>query len=402
MNTKSKPNILIVDDEPENIRILANLLKKEFIPLAATNGIDALKQAVSETVPEIILLDIVMPDMDGYEVCRHLKSKKKTRDIPVIFISALDDVSEKVKGFSLGAVDYITKPFHSEEVLVRVRTHTSMWNMKKKLEKQNKELIELIRLREDIESISRHDMKSPLQAVLGYCDLLTDEQLSEKALNRIKIIKEAGLRIHHMVNISLDLLKMEKKTYVFEPLSLDILKLIRGIINERESIINSKKLSGNILIREKPAAEGDEFHVLGEEHLCYSMLMNLLDNAFEASPPGEQVTISLNRDDMCVISIHNKGIVPEDIKDRFFEKYVTSGKKKGTGLGTYSAKLIAETQEGSLHLETSKENGTTVTIRLPGYPGPYSGPKPDQERETGNRKQGTDTRRPGCPACRQD
>ncbi|MDM8537495.1 hybrid sensor histidine kinase/response regulator [Desulfobacterales bacterium HSG17] len=367
MNDKSKSKILIVDDEPENIRILANLLKNKFITLAVTNGIDALEQAASENRPDIILLDIVMPDMDGYEVCQRLKSNKKTRDIPIIFITALDEVSDKVRGFSLGAIDYITKPFQAEEVMVRVKTHISMRNMQKKLEKQNKELKELVRLREDIESIARHDMANPLQAIIGYCSIMDENSSIRDFLRVFKIIRKAVLRLRHMINISLDLLKMEKGTYVFEPEKTDILKLIAEIIKENESIICSNELSVNINTKGKPVTQKDVFHVKGEELLCYSMLTNIIINGLEASPYGEQLVISLDNNDKCIIRINNKGTVPEEIQDNFFEKYVTSGKKKGTGLGTYSAKLIAETQGGTIDLETSKQSGTSVTIHLPAY-----------------------------------
>lgn len=135
-----KPKVLIVDDTPENIQILMGTLKDQYAIVAAINGEKALKMAVAEPRPDLILLDIMMPGMDGFEVCSRLKSDPDTRDIPVIFLSALDDTANKVKGFATGAVDYISKPFQPEEVHVRVNTHLTMSLLKQNLAEKNNEL----------------------------------------------------------------------------------------------------------------------------------------------------------------------------------------------------------------------------------------------------------------------
>jgi len=135
-----KPKVLIVDDTPENIQVLMETLKDQYTIVAAINGEKALKMAVAEPRPDLILLDIMMPGMDGFEVCSRLKSDPETRDIPVIFLSALDDTANKVKGFMTGAVDYISKPFQPEEVHVRVNTHLTMSRLKRSLAEKNEEL----------------------------------------------------------------------------------------------------------------------------------------------------------------------------------------------------------------------------------------------------------------------
>ena len=137
---QKKPKVLIVDDTPENIQVLMGALKDQYAIVAAINGEKALNLAVAEPLPDIILLDIMMPGMDGFEVCRRLKTDVATREIPVIFLSALDDTVNKVKGFSVGAVDYISKPFQPEEVHVRVNTHLTMNRLKQNLADKNKEL----------------------------------------------------------------------------------------------------------------------------------------------------------------------------------------------------------------------------------------------------------------------
>ncbi len=137
---EKKPKVLIVDDTPDNIQILMGTLKDQYAIVAAINGEKALKMAVAEPRPDLILLDIMMPGMDGFEVCSRLKSDPETRDIPVIFLSALDDTANKVKGFTTGAVDYISKPFQPQEVHVRVNTHLTMSRLKRSLAEKNEEL----------------------------------------------------------------------------------------------------------------------------------------------------------------------------------------------------------------------------------------------------------------------
>jgi len=363
-----RESILVVDDMPDNLRLLARLLtEQEYKARPVTNGKLALLAARGRTPPDLILLDIMMPEMDGYEVCEQLKADERTRDIPVIFLSALDDVADKVKAFSIGGADYITKPFQKEEVLARVETHLNQRRMHKQLEKQNKELVEAARLREDVERITRHDLKTPLNSIIGFPRIImTNDNLPAKHLEYLTIIEESGLMMLNMINLSLDMFKMERMTYKFKPEPVNVLPLIRKIINDTGSIVMTKKLSAVILINGKPADREEDFSVRGEELLCYSMLANLIKNALEASPDRERITVELaDEEEMAVIRIHNKGTVPEDIRDRFFDKYITSDKESGTGLGTYSAWLIAETQRGSIHLDTSEAKGTAVTVRLP-------------------------------------
>jgi sigma-B regulation protein RsbU (phosphoserine phosphatase) len=135
-----KPKVLIVDDAPENIQVLMGTLKNQYAIVAATSGEKALKLAVAEPQPDLILLDIMMPGMDGFEVCQRLKTDASTCEIPVIFLSALDDTVNKVKGFSIGAVDYISKPFHPEEVLVRVNTHLTIYRLSQEVQAQRDQL----------------------------------------------------------------------------------------------------------------------------------------------------------------------------------------------------------------------------------------------------------------------
>ena len=358
----STSRVLIVDDVPANIKVLLPTLQPDYEISIATNGKQALELAESQK-PDLILLDIIMPEMDGYEVCRRLKASKTTCDIPIIFITAKDDEADEMNGLALGAVDYITKPFSAAIVHARTKTHLGLKLAREKIERQNKALIEAAALREDVNRIMRHDLKTPLNSVIGFSDLLlTDEKFTANAdhTHILGIIREAGYRLLEMINISLDLYKMEQGTYVLVPKPVDILPIAHKIMHGFQDRVAAKKLAVTIRQHNEP------FMVLGEELLCYSLLANLIKNALEAAPRNTEIHIETNATaEGAVITIHNQGTVPAEMVSRFFEKYATSGKSDGTGLGTYSAHLITKTQNGTIQMDTSETEGTTLRVVLP-------------------------------------
>lgn len=366
MTDSPKKRILIVDDAPENIRIITKVLKDEYALIAANSGEKALKISQSGTPPELILLDIMMPGIDGYEVCRRLKTDGNTKDIPVIFLTAKTEIEDEIRGFELGAVDYITKPISPSKIKARVRTHLNLEAARQKLEKQNAELIEAARLREDVDNIMQHDLKGPLNSIIALPNLLLqDQSLNPEHRESLKAIEQSGYRMLNMINLSLDLFKMEKGIYTFQPTPVNLIKVIRKIISDTKGFAQDKNVTLQILLEGHPLTEKDEFNVLAEELLCYSMFYNLIKNAVEASPEHEMVSVSFSRNSGGSVSVHNKGAVPESIRAKFFDKYVTSGKRGGTGLGTYSARLMAENQRGMISLATSEAEGTRIIVHLP-------------------------------------
>jgi len=169
-----------------------------------------------------------------------------------------------------------------------------------------------------------------------------------------------------MINSSLDLFKMEQNIYRLTPVDVDLIKLIHWIEKEFHSLIKLKQTDIHIQKEWCPLYENEHFIVKAEQLLIYSMMANLIKNAIEATPKSETIYISLSKkESQSIICIQNKGSVPQKIQATFFDKYVTSGKAKGTGLGTYSAKLIAKTLGGSIHMSSSEEKGTQISIHLP-------------------------------------
>jgi len=374
---KTDQKILIVDDERYNINVMVAILKDEYRLIIAKNGTEALRRAKAANPPDIILLDIMMPGMDGYEVCSRLKSDPKTRHIPVIFITAMSEMENEEKGLLMGAIDYIIKPVSPPIVRARVRNHLSLKmaleeiaGQKQKIEEQNRELMQAARFRENVERITRHDVKTPLNSIIGFSQLLmADDNLNPEQQESLSTIEDSAYRILNIINLSVDLFRMEQKTYPLQPVLVNLLHVIGKITVESGGLMRGRELKILTLVQGNPVSSQETFYAKGEELLYYSMFANLIKNALEASPEGENVTISLDKDSQTgevLVVIHNKGAVPEEIRDRFFEIYVTAGKKNGTGLGTYSAKLIAETLRGSIQMATSEESGTTLTVRVPG------------------------------------
>src|SRR5689334_1924873 len=174
-HTTAPANVLIVDDTPDNIRVLTAIIERlgyEVRP--ATSGAQAL-QAVEHDPPDLVLLDITMPEMDGYEVCRRFKADEQLSDIPIIFLTALSDIADKVKAFGVGGIDYITKPFHLEEVQARVKTHLALRYANLRLAKSYSKLQELEQLRDQLVHMVVHDMRSPLMVLSGHLSLLQQE-----------------------------------------------------------------------------------------------------------------------------------------------------------------------------------------------------------------------------------
>lgn len=358
--------ILIVDDIVFNIDLLVETLKDHYDLSVATSGRAALN-IISKEIPDLILLDIMMPEMDGYEVCRRLKSNPETEEIPVIFVTARDDARDETFGFEAGCVDYMTKPINPAIVMARVKTHLELKKIRENLERKNKELIDAAKLREDVERITRHDLKNPLTGIFTGIDLLEfDGHLNQNQEETIKIIKESAHKMLSMINLSMDLFKMEQEIYRINPTDVDLIEIIRKVKKELGSLFTMKKILLNIKIEDKSLQEKQIFIVNAENLLCYSMFMNLIKNALESSPKYETITLLLSKTDyQAQIILHNRGTVPKEIEKTFFEKYVTKGKLKGTGLGTYSAKLIAKTMNGNIAMETTRKNGTSLFITLP-------------------------------------
>ncbi|NML44971.1 response regulator [Ramlibacter sp. G-1-2-2] len=230
-----------------------------------------------------------------------------------------------------------------------------------RLQRQNEALAENARLREDVERMSRHDLKTPLNSIIGVARLLReDAHLQPEQRELLAISERAGYRMLEMVNLSLDLHRMETGTYEFRPQAVNLVDVVSRVLLDLQSLDAAAQV---------PVQMGQAFtgpvYARAEELLCYSILANLLKNAIEATPPDSKVSLSIMPGDPVRVNIHNPTRVPAAVEAHFFEKYVTAGKSGGTGLGTYSARLMARVQEGELAMSTGS-HGTVLTLTLRG------------------------------------
>jgi signal transduction histidine kinase len=349
-------NILIVDDTPANLTVLANMLTQEGYKVRpAINGEVALR-AVQSQRPDLILLDIRLPDMDGYEVCQRLKADPSTQSIPVLFISALDEIEDKMRAFQVGGVDYITKPFQLQEVLARVQTHLL-------LEERRRQIEQLLEKKDEILQIVSHDLKNPLGVIIGYADLLQFGGIELQTATE-SIIRTARF-MQHMV---LDLLEIALAEGKLE------LKLKQQAINH---LLKEVFEAYNSQAREKQQrftwdSEAPDVLVLIDALRFRQVISNLLSNAIKYTPPGGQVHLGLTpAPDHVRITVADTGLgIPADALSHLFQKFYRVQSKahlesEGTGLGLAIVKTIVEQHGGQIEVESQLGQGTTFTVYLP-------------------------------------
>lgn len=375
VDAASKPTLLVVDDVADNLDVMVELLSSDYQVKVASSGERALKILGQGKIPDLILLDVMMPEMDGFEVCRQIKANPAIADVPVIFLTAMSEATDVTKGFSVGAVDFVTKPADPPILKARIDTHLKLRRSFAELKRNRIALIERnavlednLRLREEVDRIAQHDLKNPVAGIISFsANLLEDPLLADAHKEVIKYIEQSAYSVLNMVHLSLDLYKMEHGTYEFNPNPVDLVPLLQRIVKEMASELFYREINVTLSLRGEPVEASSALRILGDELLCYSMFNNLLKNAMEAARAQTTVEIQLALlEDRVTIAITNDGVVPADIRNTFFDKFSTSGKPGGTGLGTFSAQLIATTQQGSIAMATSDAQGnTTITVHLP-------------------------------------
>jgi len=333
---KGRQTILVVDDAVEILHLLSNLLKDEYQVLLANNGKKALTICTSENPPDIVLLDVVMHDMDGFEVARRMREHPGSENIPVIFITSLSDDASRQKGMNLGAVDFVSKPIDPLILKPRIRNFMRYVELHKGLQANCDVMLNAARLRDDVDQITRHDMKGPLASIIGLIQNLSEnETLNHAQGEKLRLAEETALQLLSMINLSSELYKIESGRFELKAKPVDILHILRRLVELERSIFTEKELI--VSVSADVNIDKNVPRALGDPMFCYSLLQNLIRNACEAAPNRTPVSISLKDGNPLQIFIRNSGVVPQAIRSRFFEKFVTSGKPDGTGLGTYSA-----------------------------------------------------------------
>lgn len=374
INTNS-PIVLIVDDIPKNLQVLSNILNRDGYEIAfASNGRQALQIAES-ILPDLILLDIMMPEMDGYEVCRRLKENPSTQDIPIIFITGKAETEDVVKGFQVGAVDYITKPFNSVELLSRVKTHIelkqsrdSILKYSQELEKAQSELKQVIAQKDKFFSIIAHDLRGPFTGFISLSELLTEayESLDKDEIKQIaESMNSAAKKLFEFLENLLEWSRSQMGRIQYNPTIIDLSDLFDRVISLFKDTAKNKKIE---IVKEID----DKIFIKADNYMTNTILRNLLSNAIKFSFENSKIILSAKiQDDSALISVKDFGLgMNEEAKQKVFRidtKYSTPGtaNETGTGLGLILCKELAEKQHGSLYFESELNKGTTFYLKLP-------------------------------------
>jgi two-component system sensor histidine kinase/response regulator len=350
--------ILIVDDTPANLTVLSTMLTQHgYRVRPAINGQLAIA-SVSREQPDLILLDIKMPEMDGYEVCARLKADEHTRDIPILFISALDDIEDKVKAFQVGGVDYITKPFHVEEVLARVRAHITLQN-------QRRHIAQLSSFKDELLRIVSHDLKNPISTILGYAELMQEEGISGDHADYVERIKRSAKFMFTLVSDLLELSQAEGD-FPLELRQVDLRGVIGACAVNHEFAAHNKSISLACITADTPLI------VLVDELRFNQVINNLISNAIKYTPAGGQIEIRVyGSGDQAVVEVADSGLgIPADALARIFDKFYRVNTREhmavsGTGLGLPIAKVLVEKHGGRIGVSSELGVGSVFTVTLP-------------------------------------
>lgn len=370
---EGKERILVIDDNPNNLDMLAELLdKQDFVVLFALDGLSGIQRA-EYGKPDLILLDIMMPGIDGFETCRRLKISAATRNIPVIFMTALSDTNDKIKGFTLGAVDYITKPIQPTEVVARIRTHLQLLRLQQDLHAKNSELQAALQREKEFNalksrfiSIASHEFRTPLTTIQITSDSLkrySERMSEEKKSECFDRIKAAVKRMNDLLNDVLVLSRVEAEIHEFNPVLTKVNILAEQVLHEfRGMIAESHHINFS--------TSGQDFEIVVDPKLVRYIFSNLLSNAIKYSPPHSQIYVDLKRTRQEVIfRVQDQGIgISEQDQSQLFHAFhrgANVGEVSGTGLGLAIVKQFADLHKGTITVESALNQGTTFTLSFP-------------------------------------
>jgi two-component system, sensor histidine kinase and response regulator len=363
MNSPLSPTrwrVLVVDDIAKNLQVVGTMLRKEgYEVMPATSGADAL-EGVRVQAPDLILLDLMMPEMDGLEVCRRLKADPTVAGLPIIFLTASNEMEHLVKGFEAGAVDYITKPFNAPELLARVRTHLELRQARERLRELNEE-------KDEFMGIAAHDLRSPLNAVKGYSEMvLEDPALGRENAALMQRIHEAAARMAEMVQNLLDANRIERGEMKLNLAPTDLAPALNSVIEEQRSRAAAKQQTIHLEIEPGPA------RVLVDPSVAVQVLENLVSNAVKYSPSGREIFVRLQKHpaEMRVeVQDQGPGLSAEDQKKLFGKFARLSAKPTGgehsTGLGLSIVKKMVEAMNGKVWCESELGRGATFIVEFP-------------------------------------
>ncbi|HAT51332.1 MAG: hybrid sensor histidine kinase/response regulator [Nitrospirae bacterium] len=356
------PRILVVDDEKTNLDVMVGLLSGEYRVIVAKNGFEALKRAKSHPPPDLILLDIMMPELDGFAVCRQLQEEKSSAGIPIIMVTGMDNPGDETRGLQMGAVDFIRKPFNADAVMARIRIHLELL-------RQRERLVELNDLKNKFLGMAAHDLRSPLHSICGLSDMLLHLELTEDERRRfITTILNVGLQMRNLVNDLLDVSVIESGAFEIHRQSGSFEEFLPSRIELFRFAAEKKAIRFNVHLSEPRVAQFDEDRMS-------QVVDNLISNAIKFSNAGTQVTIRTGHDETKIwlqVEDQGPGLSEEDQACLFgaFQKLSArpTGQEKSIGLGLAIAKKIVDAHHGEITVQSVVGEGSVFTVSIPMVP----------------------------------
>lgn len=361
--------VLIVDDIEDNVVVVERLIKRQGLSTSvAYSGMQALSIAESKQ-PDLILLDVQMPEMDGFEVIKKLKENPKTKGIPVIFLTARTEHESMMEGFQLGGVDYITKPFNSGEVLNRVRTHLELKHAHDIAIEQNEKLVTLNATKDRFFSIIAHDLKNPITNFRDITRVLSDKFSdipNEELQEYIESLRYSSQAICVLLENLLDWSRSQRGAILFAPVEFDFSFLVQNVVE----VLHTNAINKNILIDTSYVPDG--MRVVADVKMLNTVLRNLVSNAIKFTEQGGKVTVSAKKGEKnteFTVADTGVGISAMKISKLFkvSENNSTLGTygEQGTGLGLVLCKEFINRHSGDIQIESTLGKGTKITIIIP-------------------------------------
>lgn len=365
---RSDYKILIVDDVVSNVLLLKILLSNEkFQVCTANNGLQCIEMTKKEH-PDLILLDVMMPDMNGFDTAVVLKKDETTKDIPIIFLTALNTPQDLVHGFQVGASDFLTKPFNKEELVMRVTQQISLVAAKRIIEKQNAELRATLNNRDKMYSVIAHDLRSPMASIRMVLNLVvastSKETVGEELYNLLDQANRESEEVHDLLDNLLKWTKSQTGRLNVVKQELDLHDIIPGVVEIFEAIAQTK----NIKLDLQPSQE--ELKVEADNDMLKTVVRNFLSNAIKFSPADSSIEIIMGREgDFAKVSVRDHGVgIAQDRIGSIFHKGETTygtGGEEGSGLGLQLCQDFARKNGGDCIVESTEGQGSTFSVLIP-------------------------------------
>jgi len=360
MSVGTVHRILAIDDIPSNLLTLRAILPEEEFSFLGATGADEAFHLLEQQEFDLVLLDVLMPGLDGYAIARRLKNATKTASIPVIFVTALTDEDKVIQGFEAGGVDFVSKPFRKTELLLRLRTHLALKDQNEALKKANQ-------ARDRFFSILAHDLKNPFSGIQSLVQGILDnfDRIERQELwFALKTMGETSQNVTRLLETLLDWGRSQTGDLVLESQTISVRFLVEEALDPLAEPFRQKKIA----IDDHCSVE----KVLGDRYTVVTILRNLLSNALKFTQPGGKVTLRCEpRGDHLEVTVADTGIgiPPHRMADLFHldRKVSTPGtaREPGTGLGLLLCHELAQKNRGSLRVESVVGQGTTFSLLLP-------------------------------------